>query len=114
MPGLSRADAAVQAPTAATIPAMTEPGSPHEIPQATFLNFLGGFASQALMQLGAIPHPLTGERTPNLAYARYTLQVLEVLRDKTAGNRTQEEDRYLEGVLTDLRRRLAELGPGAG
>jgi len=79
------------------------------VPAATFLNFLSGFSAQALMQLGAIPHPLTGERTPNLAYARYTVQVLEVLRDKTTGNRTPEEEQYLTGVLTDLRAKLAAL-----
>ncbi len=87
---------------------MTDPARP-AVPTATFLNFLSGFASQALMQLGAIPHPLTGERTPNLAYARYTVEVLEILRAKTAGNRTPEEEQYLDGVLVDLRRRLAEL-----
>ena len=97
---------------------MPDPISPDQsreasgVPAATFLNFLSGFSSQALMQLGAIPHPLTGERTPNLAYARYTVQVLEVLREKTAGNRTPEEEQYLEGVLVDLRARLAALSAG--
>ncbi|MBA3847492.1 MAG: DUF1844 domain-containing protein [Planctomycetes bacterium] len=76
------------------------------VPEATFINFLGGLASQALMQFGEIPNPMSGERTKNLAYARYTVQLLEVLRDKTQGNRTPDEDQYLLAAIADFRRRL--------
>lgn len=82
-----------------------------DVPQATFLNFLSGLASQALMQFGEIPNPMSGERTANLAYARYTVQLLEVLRDKTQGNRTPEEDQYLSAMLDDLGKRLERLPP---
>lgn len=77
------------------------------VPQASFLNFLSGLAAQALMQLGEMANPLTGEKAVNLPYAQYSLQLLEVLERKTAGNRTAEEDTYLKAVLTDLRGRLA-------
>lgn len=80
------------------------------VPAASFLNFLGGLASQALMQFGEIPNPMTGERTPNVAYARYTVQLIEILRDKTQGNRTPEEDQYLVAMLADFQRRLAARG----
>ncbi|MBA2479353.1 MAG: DUF1844 domain-containing protein [Planctomycetes bacterium] len=79
------------------------------VPGATFLNFLSGLASQALMQFGEIPNPISGERTVNPAYARYTVQLLEVLQQKTAGNRSPEEEQYLAAVLTDLRSRLTRL-----
>ena len=81
--------------------------SDDRVPTASFLNFLGGLASQALMQFGELPNPMSGERTANLAYARYTVQLLEVLRDKTNGNRTPEEDQYLVAMLVDFHRRLA-------
>jgi hypothetical protein len=80
------------------------------VPDATFLNFLSGLASQALMQFGEIPNPLDGARTANLPYARYTLQLVEVLAVKTTGNRTAEEDQYLTTLLADLRRRLHAAG----
>jgi hypothetical protein len=82
-----------------------------DVPQATFANFLGGLASQALMQFGEIPNPLTGSRDRNLEYARYTVQLLEVLEQKTRGNRTPEEEQYLSGMLTDFRKRLGQ-SPG--
>jgi len=78
------------------------------VPSATFMNFLSGLASQALMQFGEIPNPIDGKRSANLDYARYTVQLLEVLREKTTGNRTAEEEAYIEAVLTDFHRRLAD------
>lgn len=82
-----------------------------DVPQATFLNFLSGLGSQALMQFGQIPNPLTGERTVNPAYARYTVELLRVLQQKSAGNRTPEEDKYLSTMLEDLGARLEKLPP---
>ena len=84
-------------------------GAPGQVPEATLLNFLSGLAAQALMQLGVLPNPLTGAREANVAYATYTVQLLRVLRDKTNGNRTPDEERYLNGVLADVERRLAAL-----
>ncbi len=81
-----------------------------DVPAATFPNFLGGLATQALMQFGEIPNPITGEREVNLPYARYTVQLLEVLEQKTRGNRTAEEEQYLTGMLTDFRKRLDRAG----
>lgn len=81
-----------------------------DVPAATFPNFLGGLATQALMQFGEILNPITGEREVNLPYARYTVQLLEVLEQKTRGNRTAEEEQYLTGMLTDFRKRLDRAG----
>jgi hypothetical protein len=86
---------------------------PDQVPTATFLNFLSGLGSQALMQFGEIPNPLTGERTVNLPYARYTTQLIGVLAEKTQGNRTADEDAYLATMLADLRRRLEAASGGA-
>ena len=82
-----------------------------DVPQATFLNFLSGLGSQALMQFGEIPNPLTGQRAANPAYARYTVELLRVLQQKSAGNRTPEEEKYLAVMLEDLAARLDKLPP---
>ncbi len=80
--------------------------TPAGVPEATLLNFLSGLGSQGLMQLGALPNPLTGERTVNLAYAQYTVQLLTVLKAKTEGHRTAEEEQYLVTMVADLTARL--------
>ncbi len=82
------------------------------VPEASFLNFLGGLAAQALMQLGEVPNPLTGGRESNPAFARYTVQLLTVLRDKTRGNLSAEEAAYLESAIGDLTARLAKVEGG--
>jgi len=87
---------------------MTDPA---KVPDATFLNFLSGLSAQALMQFGDIPSPITGTREANAPYARYTVQLLEVLEAKTKGNRTKEEDEYLLTMLNNFHAKLAKL-PG--
>jgi hypothetical protein len=80
-----------------------------DVPQANLLNFLKGLASQAMMQFGELPNPMSGSRERNLPYARYTVELLGVLELKTRGNRDAEEERYLVELLADCRRRLAQL-----
>ena len=80
-----------------------------QVPEATLLNFLSGLGSQGLMQLGALPNPLTGERSINLPYARYTVQLLTVLKAKTEGHRSAEEEQYLVTMLADLNDRLQKV-----
>jgi hypothetical protein len=80
-----------------------------KVPEATFLNFLSGLSAQALMQFGDIPNPLTGTREANPAYARYTVQLLEVLEAKTKGNRTKEEEDYLLTMLNNFHAKLAKM-----
>jgi hypothetical protein len=80
-----------------------------KVPEATFLNFLSGLSAQALMQFGDIPNPLTGTRQANPAYARYTVQLLEVLEAKTKGNRTKEEEDYLLTMLNNFHAKLAKM-----
>jgi hypothetical protein len=73
----------------------------------TFIDFLVGLASSALIHLGA-PHPETGERHKDLPQARQTLDLLSMLREKTRGNLTPEEDTFFENLLTDLRLKFVE------
>ncbi len=79
------------------------------MPEAmTFLKFLQGLVIEAQVQLGVLPHPLTGERAVNLAYARATVQIVEMLRDKAQGNLTPEEEDYLRGAVMGLKNRLKQ------
>ena len=64
------------------------------------------FASSALIGLGDAVDPSTGERHVDLDQARDAIDVLALLRDKTAGNRTEEESHLLEQVMYDLQMRF--------
>ncbi|MEK7414754.1 MAG: DUF1844 domain-containing protein [Planctomycetota bacterium] len=76
------------------------------VPEMTFLKFLQGLVIEAQVQLGVLPHPVSGERSLNLAYARATIRIVELLRDKSQGNLTPEEEDYLRGALMGLKNRL--------
>ncbi len=71
--------------------------------------FLLGLASTALIHLGLADNPETGTRSaPDLPAAREMLDVLAMLREKTRGNLTAEEERFFENLLADLRLRYVE------
>jgi hypothetical protein len=56
-----------------------------------------------MFHLGEIPHPVSGERKKDLPLAKHTIDTLAMLKEKTAGNLTEEEQRLLDGMLYDLR-----------
>jgi hypothetical protein len=66
-------------------------------------------STTAMFQLGLLPGP-GGERIPaDYANARRTIDMLEVLQDKTKGNLTRDEDRLLQDVLYELRLSFVEV-----
>lgn len=81
-----------------------EPGSP----PIDFTTFVFSLGSSALIHLGDAPHPETGEAHRDLALARETIDLLAMLRDKTRGNLSSEEERFLGSLLYDLRMRFIE------
>jgi hypothetical protein len=74
----------------------------------TFHSFVLGLAASALIHLGARPHPESGEVHQDLTLARETLDLLALLRDKTRGNLSPEEERLLDSLLVDLRLKFVE------
>jgi len=76
---------------------------------ASFVNFLSTLVTNAAASLGAVPHPATGQRTVDLETGKYWLDVLGMLKEKTAGNLHPQESRLLEGILGDLRMQYVQL-----
>jgi hypothetical protein len=76
---------------------------------ASFVNFLSTLATNAAAALGAMPHPVTGQRTLDLDTGKYWLDVLGMLKEKTKGNLHPQESRLLEGLLGDLRMQYVQL-----
>jgi hypothetical protein len=59
--------------------------------------------SEALMHLGQVPDPMTGQAHQDLEQAQFTIDLLGMLREKTEGNRTPQESAVLEQLLANLR-----------
>ena len=78
-----------------------------------FYTFVLSLASSAFVHLGDAPNPETGQATPpNLPLAKQAIDILAMLEEKTKGNLTEEEARFLENLLTDLRFRFVQRSSG--
>jgi len=69
----------------------------------TFDVFIQSLAQQAMMQLGLIPWPHTGQRGLQIEQARDTIDVMDLLQKKTKGNLNEQEQNLMTTVLYELR-----------
>jgi len=82
------------------------------LPEASFITFIAGMGTQALVHLGAVPDPATGKVQVQVQAAKYTIDILGVIEEKTAGNLTDDEKRHLDGLLYELRMRYVNAAGG--
>jgi hypothetical protein len=63
------------------------------------------FGSSAIVHLGEAPDPVSGQKRekPDFLMAQQSIDLLGMLQEKTRGNLTEEEARFLENMLFDLR-----------
>ena len=67
-----------------------------------FIEFIMMQAQQAALCLGQIPHPATGKAQINLDAARMFIDHLEIVKEKTRGNLSQDEEKILTSILSEL------------
>ena len=73
------------------------------IPEASFSLFMSSLVTQALISLGEIENPFSKKNEPNLDQAKFTIDTLEIIGEKTKGNLTEDEAKLLDTALYDLR-----------
>lgn len=78
------------------------------LPEITFSNLIFSFSTSALIQLGEIEDPVTKKRDKNLPLAKQTIDLIGMLKEKTKGNLTPDEERLIDNVLFDLRMRYVK------
>ena len=79
-----------------------EEESKEALPQAAFEHILSILVTQAFLQLGEMENPVTGYRTMDLIGAKFSIDLLRVLQEKTHGNLTKEEETALKNILYQL------------
>ena len=67
-----------------------------------FIEFVMMHAQNAALFLGQIPNPKTGQGEVNLELAKMFIDQLEMIREKTRGNLTNEESAVLRTTLSNL------------
>ncbi len=74
-----------------------------QMPPASLELLITTLATEALVALGAVPHPATGEAHIHRNQAQYLIDTIDVVRQKTKGNLTPDEQHMIESVLHQLR-----------
>lgn len=85
-----------------------EGATPEEIRSALFAQLIMQQANMAMMLLGKVPHPESGETVRDVEAARLFIDQLEMLEAKTKGNLTREESGLLKQSLMSLRLAFVE------
>ena len=73
------------------------------LPEGNFAALISMLTTQALFALGLLQIKGQKERKPDLELARYNIDMLETLEEKTKGNLTKEEQAVLANTLSELR-----------
>jgi len=104
---LDPAPAAPQSVEESVVPPAPEPYPEEDgdgMPEQTlFTDFLMQMASSAFIYLGLVEHPATGRRQVNLEAAKDSIELLDMLREKTRGNLTRGEEKLFEDLMADLK-----------
>lgn len=78
------------------------------LPEVNFNSLIFSLSSSALFNLGEIADPQTGEKHKDLPLAKHSIDIIAMLRDKTKGNLNDEEQKFLDNILADLRLRYVK------
>ena len=68
-----------------------------------FLGLVQSFQQAAMQQMGKTVNPFTQKVERDMSHAKLSIDMLEMIEERTAGNLTGEEARFLKHVLTELR-----------
>lgn len=83
------------------------------VPPIDFVTFVLSLSTTCMIQLGELEASSVGAPSAgvDLAAARHTIEILEMLEQKTRGNLGGDEERVIEHVVNDLRARYLKRFP---
>lgn len=73
------------------------------LPEISFNSLIFSLSSTVLFHLGEIADPQSGKKAKDLPLAKHTIDTIAMLKEKTEGNLTEEEKKFIESILADLR-----------
>ena len=76
--------------------------------EVNFTGYVTSLAFQAMIFLGEIPNPLTNEMDKNVRQAKFLIDTLALLKEKTAGNLNKEEEDLLNASVYELQLKYVE------
>mgnify|MGYP001580578941 FL=1 len=85
--------------------AREEPSGAYE---TDFVNYISSLAYQAMVFLGEIPNPVTNTSEKNPEQAKFVIETLILLQEKTKGNLTRKESDVLNTAAYELQMKFVE------
>lgn len=77
-------------------------------PEVTFSSFVLSLSTTAMYHFGDFPDPVTKKAEKNLAAAKQTIDMLNMIKIKTVGNLDNNEKEIMEGILYELMMRYVK------
>lgn len=84
-----------------------------QLPAADFNTFAAGLATEALMALGLVRDQEGRAPEVNGDHAKYMIDILQMLQEKTKGNLSAEETRNMDNILHQLRMAFVSVTQGS-
>ena len=78
------------------------------LPEVNFSSLIFSLSSSALLHLGEIADPQSGQKKVDLPMAKHSIDIISMLKNKTEGNLDGEEQKFIESILADLRLRYVK------
>lgn len=78
----------------------------------SFSTLILSMASSAVLSLGLEKNPQTNQYEKDLDVARFNIDMLALLKEKTKGNLTKEEQDFLDMVVSDLQMKFVTASQG--
>lgn len=76
--------------------------------EANLSTLILSIGTSSLMNMGLAPNPQNGKTEKNMDLAKMNIDLLLVLKEKTKGNLSSEEDRFLVSMVNDLQLKFVE------
>ncbi len=73
-----------------------------------FLYLVSTFQSSALIAIGKMKNPMTGQSEKNLEQASFYISLLDTIQKRTMGNLSQQEEQFLINAVSDLNMSMIE------
>ncbi|MCK5237608.1 MAG: DUF1844 domain-containing protein [Deltaproteobacteria bacterium] len=75
------------------------------LPTVNFSTFVLSLSTSAMISLGEIESPVSKKKEKSQPMARHSIDLIELLKEKTKGNLDENEEKLIDGILYDLRTR---------
>ena len=75
----------------------------NEKQQMLFVQLISSLHGAALMQMGKMKNPATDKLERNLEQAELTIEMLDMLKEKTKGNLSPDEEKFVSTVISELK-----------